>query len=412
MPLSLDEKNIIIRSLMRDIRKKKKRSADAVASLCGLSQQYLSEIERGQKIPTWTVTHDIFNVLDVDFKENESLYDDAQETLKKIILAYLTFDQKTLNTNVAELCLDKYHYSYAYFYYKLAFVVRKVFIEHQENSNLTPPESSDLELRMFWLMCNAKSCTDSNSRLTLLNDALSIFVPHIKNPYTEGLHASLLVDLAEIKEATGQFYDALKLYEIALAETSANYYTYFSLSVELRIASLYSKMGQASTSNALNRAIIEKTIGNSYPAVHYAAQFNLASNQMISGDYKSCIKTAASLLKEIKKDAQYASLHYLLAFSYYMLDDHANAIANCNELLMQTDVCPQICKEFATAIQYSILKRDNDDVLKKLFKTCLSSGDRGDVSIAYFLLRKRLLEKEDYKSAYECANEYLTILTK
>ncbi len=410
MPLSLDEKNIIIRSLINDVRKKRKRSANAVANLCGLSQQYLSEIERGQKIPTWTVIRDIFNVLDVDFNETESLYDDAQATLKKIILAYLTFDQKTLETNVAELCLDKYHYSYAYFYHKLAFIIRRVFIEHKENINLTPPASSDLELRMFWLMCNAKSCTDSDSRFTIINDALILFVPHIKSPYTEGLHASLLVDLAEIKESAGQLYDALKLYEIALTEASANYYTYFSLSVELRIASLYSKMGQASTSNALNRAIIEKTINNNYPAVQHAAQFNLASNQMISGDYESCIKTAKALLKEIKKDSQYASLHYLLAFSYYMLDDHANAIANCDELLTQTD-CPQICKEFATAIRYIILKRDNDNVLKKLFETCLSSGDRGDISIAYFLLRKRLLEKDDYKSAYECADKYLSVLT-
>lgn len=77
MPLSLDEKNIIIRSLIRDVRKKRKKSADAVANLCGLSQQYLSEIERGQKIPTWTVIHDIFNVLDIDFAETELLYADA-----------------------------------------------------------------------------------------------------------------------------------------------------------------------------------------------------------------------------------------------------------------------------------------------------------------------------------------------
>ena len=77
MPLSLDEKNIIIRSLIRDVRKKRKKSADAVANLCGLSQHYLSEIERGQKIPTWTVIHDIFNVLDIDFAETELLYADA-----------------------------------------------------------------------------------------------------------------------------------------------------------------------------------------------------------------------------------------------------------------------------------------------------------------------------------------------
>lgn len=316
-----------------------------------------------------------------------------------------------METSVTELCLDKYQYSYAYFYHKLAFIVRKVFIEHKENINQTPPASSDLELRMFWLICNAKSCTDPGSRIIIINDALNIFVSHIKSPYTEGLHSSLLVDLGEIKEEeAGQLYDALKLYEIALAEASANYYTYFSLSIELRIASLYSKMGQASTSNALNLAIIEKTTTNHYPAIYHAAQFNLASNQMISGDYESCIKTAQTLLKETKKDNQYVSLHYLLAFSYYMLDDHANAIANCNELLMQT-TCPQICKEFATAIQNIIQKCANDDALKNLFKTCLSSGDRGDISIAYFLLKKRLLEKEDYKSAYECANEYLSILT-
>jgi transcriptional regulator with XRE-family HTH domain len=410
MSLSLDEKNLIIRSLIRDVRKKKKKSADAVANLCGLSQQYLSEIERGQKIPGWTVIRDIFHVLDVDFNESESLYDDAQAALEKMILAYLTFDQKALETHAAELCLDKYQYSYAYFYHKLAFIVRKVLIAHKEDLNLAPPPASDPELRMLWLVCNAKSCTDPASKLTVINDALGIFVPHSKSPYAEGLHASLLVDLAEIKEAAGQFYDALKLYETALTEASANYYTCFSLSVELRIASLYSKMGQSSTSNALNRAIIKKTTGNHYPAIYHAAQFNLASNQMISGDYEACIKTAQPLLKEIKKDSQYAALHYLLAFSYYMLDDHANAIANCDELLMQTG-CPQICREFAAAIEGIILKNNNDDALKKLFKTCLSSGDRGDVAIAYFLLRKRLLEKEDYKSAYECADEYLSVLT-
>jgi transcriptional regulator with XRE-family HTH domain len=410
MSLSLDEKNMIIRSLIRDVRKKKKKSANAVANLCGLSQQYLSEIERGQKIPGWTVIRDIFHVLDVDFNETESLYDDAQAALEKIIMAYLTFDQKTLEANASELCLDKYHYSYAYFYHKLAFIVRKVLIEHKENLNLAPPPSSDLELRMLWLVCNAKSCTDPSSKLTIINDALGLFVPHTKSPYAEGLHASLLVDLAELKEATGQLYDALKLYETALTEASANYYTYFSLSVELRIASLYSKMGQFSTSNTLNHAIMKKTLNNHYPSIHHAAQFNLASTQMISGDYGACIKTALPFLKEIKKDSQYAALHYLLAFSYYMLDDHANAIANCDELLMQTD-CSQICREFAVAILDIITENNNDDALKKLFKTCLSSGDRGDIAIAYYLLRKRLLEKEDYKSAYECANAYLSVLT-
>lgn len=410
MSLALNEKNTIIRNLIKDVRKRRKKSADAVANLCGLSQQYLSEIERGQKIPTWTVIHDIFNVLDIDFNDTETIYNDAQTTLRKIILAYVTFDQKTLETNVTELCLDKYHYSYAYFYHKLAFVIQRVFIEHKENIKLTPPSSSDFELRMFWLICNAKSCTDLNSKTAIINDALSLFAPHSQNPYTEGLHATLLVDLAEIKETAGQLYSALKLYEIALTEASSNYYTYFSLSVELRIASLYSKMGQASTSNALNHAIIEKTINGNYPTIRHAAQFNLASNQMISGDYQSCIDTATTLLKEIKQGSQYMSLHYLLAFSYYMLDDDSNAIDNCSKLLTQTN-CPQICKEFAAAIQHIILNSDDDDILKKLFKTCIFIGDRGDISIAYFLLRKKLLEKKDYQTAYECANEYLSILT-
>ena len=59
----------IIGNLIRDERKAQKKSASVIASLSGISQQFLSELERGKKSLPYSTVHSVFNVLNIHFDQ-------------------------------------------------------------------------------------------------------------------------------------------------------------------------------------------------------------------------------------------------------------------------------------------------------------------------------------------------------
>lgn len=58
-----------VRKRLRDRRKKKSLRQEDVAKLAGISRNYYSQIENGERDPSFEVTRSICRVLKIDIKE-------------------------------------------------------------------------------------------------------------------------------------------------------------------------------------------------------------------------------------------------------------------------------------------------------------------------------------------------------
>jgi len=402
-----NEKSIILGKLIQDERKQQKKSAEVVASLSGISQQYLSEIERGKKNIPHSSINCILNTLNLAFDYDISLIEQADQILDSIIDAYLNFDRARMLSRISALVSGHYKYSFAYPYYVAGIFARKCLLEKKKNILFSKPITNNSKINMFLYLCIGKTLLHDQKEKasSLIQKGLSLYTPYADHPSVAALYGTLLYDLAGIYEHTNQLFDALSLNQKALDIMSKLYYTSFALSIELNIAIIYSKMGQIQLSTRKNLQVLQLTNNNRYTDMRNAAKFNLASNYLIAGEYETCILISSELLPLLNENPAYLDIYYLLAFSYYMLGDYANAKKYCASLLAENDTA-RFSYKLAQTLLEGLSTQFDTQSLKILFEETMRGGDQSDVEIVFRLLIAQLKKEQLFQEALEYYDLY------
>ena len=401
------EKSIILGNLIHDERKLQKKSADVIASLSGISQQYLSEIERGKKNLPLSCIRCILNTLNLTFDDNENFIEQADHLLDSIIDAYMNFDRERLLSHIQALVSSQYKCSYAYPYYVAGILAQKCLVEKKKNIVLPKLISSNEKINMFLYFCIEKAFLNGQEMQagTFIQKGLSLYTPYLDNSSIAALYAVLLSDLSNIHEHANQLFDALSLDQKALAIVSKLYYFSFALSIELSISIIYSKMGQIKLSIQQNLHILRLAGNHAYTELRNAAKFNLASNYLIAAQYEQCILISSELLPIIAQNPAYSGLYYLLAFSCYMLGNDVEAKKYCTLLLSQ-EYTTHFSYSFACTLLEGLSSKFDVQRLKILFEETISTGDQSDVEMIFRLLIAQLKEEALFQEAVKYYDMY------
>lgn len=402
-----DEKSMILGKLIQDERRRQRKSAEVVASLAGISQQYLSEIERGKKSLPLSSIRSVLETLGLSFDDNTGLIARADRLLDAVIDAYMNFDRDGMRSYIEELLSTQYHYSYAYPYYIAVIFAQKCLLKKETGIPFPQIKINSAKVNMFLCLCMEKTVQDSRDTqaASLIQKGLSLYTPYGDQPSCAALYGALLYDLAGIQEQANRLFDALNLNRQALDIVTKFYYFSFALSIELNLAVLYGKMGQTQLSIRQNLRVLHLADKHAHAVLHNAARFNLASNYLVSGQYEQCISTSLELLPLIQDNPAYAELYYLLACSHYMLGDPANAEKYCALLLAGN--CPaRFSHKFAQALLEGLSAGFDIPNLKRLFQETINIGDQSDVEMVFRLLTEQLKKERLFQDATECYEVY------
>lgn len=395
----------IIGNLIRDERKVQKKSASVIASLSGISQQFLSELERGKKSLPYSTVHSVFNVLNIHFDPDIELIRRADDLINNIINAYMNFDRDSMLSTLELLICNTYRYSYAYDYYQTAILLKDIFIKRADKPVFIRHFKKP-KLEMLNLICLEK--TDSKNTMFYITQGLSYHSSTHTQPSYCGLYCILLFDLAEYHEKNNDLFKALSAYKAVIQAASANYFRRFSLSAELAYAITYSKLGDIS----LSQEYLERIISVAQPdddiekQIRYAAVINSATNFLIMGDYNKCQATAISLFNANISETNYNFVCYQLAFSNYMLGNTDEALTYCRHYKL-SDNDHSFPADFIRMLISLKSDTPNQQMLIDLFSTALLNGDSSDVEVSFKLLTDVLKKNKDFAKAVEYYDKYI-----
>lgn len=407
MNITDNERANIIGKLIHDERKTQKKSAEIISSFAGISQQYLSEIERGKKNLSFFSINRIFETLNINFKNDLHILEQADDLLNSIIHDYICFNREDLFLHTTELVTDYYKYSYAYPYYIAGILSQECLIKRQ-NMDMPPLlMQNNHKLNMFLFFCAEKCIGTHNDfrRLNLIQNGFSMYTPHIEDPSIMALYSILLSDQATIYETDNRMLDALTLNRKALSVAKENYFFTFSLSIEVNIANIYSKMGQVDLSTKQNLRILNLADKIKHENIRNAAKFNLASNYLFAQQYDKCIQMSLELLKVAGQNPNFQALYYFLTFSYFMTGKY-DAAKKYGSLFLQLKEEDSFSVRFTQLLVEAINDKLDIKKLKNLFLDAISQGDPTDVEITFKLLINQLKERGNYKEAVECYEYY------
>lgn len=395
MNLSESYKARIIGTLIYNERKAKRKSAETVAALAGLSQQYLSEIERGKKNLPFSSITSIFQVLSIPFDESQELVCHADELLDDAVLSYIAFEKEKTFFCLKQLTAETYKHSYAYLYYQIAVIMQNYLIKNAFPANskhieqLLSITDGKLLALLYFLLGNAGQKINLHQAKEYTTSGLQMISHFSSELCFSALHCLLLEQLSTLEETSNRLFDSLSLNKQALQIANENYFIPFSLSLEINLANLYSKMGQFKLSTEQNKKIIRISQNIKMKQIENAAKFNLASNYLVAGKYQSCISTALSIIYLAEQNTSFLPLYYLLAFSYLAIGDR-NATQKYTDLLISKPGKDSFMEQIYFLLQDILHNKPVIPQLLSLFDFVLQNGDRSDVEIIFRVLVSHL----------------------
>lgn len=410
----------IFGNLIRDERKFQKKSAQVVAQLAGLSQQYLSEIERGKRSASDETIMQLCSVLKVKFNFNDDMIRQADIIFNKIIRAIGEYDHENLQVQVKKLEDSIFKYSYAYSYYQCAHLIEDFFLlkKHPESKPDLNIIETNLPLYIFIKYLNGLFFQD----LEEIDEGLSI--NNIQsNLLTETIKCLLWTQKASYYVCHHKYSDALQFYEKAAKLGHAVYLNTHSLNIELQVANVHSQMGhyQTSTAHYSRIIVLADLLNNTY--IKHAARFNQAYNHMISGEYHDVLINLDILMNEISDPSnEFSPVYYLLAYTHLMLGNETKASEYCLEALNL--IAPSDFQyKMISLIVLCFKNQQNKDIFNNILdSTCdrhqildyfaeiMKSSDPGDVTIMYHLLMHYLKTQDETSTALSCSESYIHYL--
>ena len=118
----------IYRSLIKEIKKKNKYTNLYLATLCDLSEAYISDFIRGNRELNLKAINKILNDCDIRFDNSNETYYNAQKDFFEIFDCFLSKDESFSKKMRVFLNNEQYHYSYGYYYYHLAQILEIIII--------------------------------------------------------------------------------------------------------------------------------------------------------------------------------------------------------------------------------------------------------------------------------------------
>lgn len=397
-----DQLTRICGNLIYNERKARRKSAIVIAELSGISQQYLSEIELGTRRLSENVMDNLCSSLGITFNSDMGTISEASALFGKCLRYIADYNYNNLATKLKELLSNKYKYSYAYSYYQCAQMINSLYIEKKRESKHVSTKRLEANpfLGIFIHFINSVTNDDiseTDTGLTGVNEESEEY------PI---LTVLLLNQKAHLLEKVHDFESALHIYEKSLKISHSQYLQTGSLSIEMNIANIYSRIGKYNDSNSIYQRVISISSELEIFPIYHACLFNYAYNKMVSGCYKECINTVKMLLGYFKKiPKEFSSVYYLLSYSFFMLGNKEEASVYCNVALSSLE---------RGDFQYKIVYLINLSINKCVhnvetrtavdyFNETIQNGDIGDVIIIYNLLSEALKENNEIDTAFHCS---------
>ncbi len=377
----------IIGALIRKTKKERGFSTEHLAALSGISQQSLSEIERGKKKLSWHALTAVFSTLSLSFNPSYSLIEQARQLFSDFLYAY--FAQKSeAETFLLSLQNSEFKTSFAYPYsllaeYILAVLHGSASLEELE-SNLKMMDSAldGMQKKCFHLFKGLHLAQNHQ-----LHEAFDQFETGLECAFTAkaaedlkyGLVGLLFYQASLIQGKTNDFTKAIFANRKAKDYFDQSNHYRLSLQCEAQLSFLYTQMRQYQNAIKQSQRALELSDLLDQPTLKKPLQINLCTASFYLKDYAACLKTASALFP------QDARILYFMMISAYKLHDKRQA-KQTQRLLLELEP-PLYYRLWAQAL-FSDSSTALDLLEKAYQQALLSEGEAEQVFILEWILQE------------------------
>lgn len=326
------KKQKIIGYLIKKMRKDHHMSMKQLAHLSGISQQYLSEIERGKKTLSFQTLNQIFIVLEIEFNSNEEIIYEVELKFKEFLECHINCDKKRLDILIEIISNKEWKYSFAFHVVFLCEFIFDYYSSVYENK----PEAFVHDFdgiyecftriqKVIYLLFEGlyyRNQREFDLAEAKLIESLDQVSSNSDSWIMQGYKGLIHLNLGDIHEKKNNLYQAEEHIKKALFYLKSLNMINYSFDANITLGKIYNKQHRYSKAyeQYYYALRIAKKINDK--RYYFFVYSNIASLSFDMKDYNQCIKDS---LFALEYDSNNPNLYYYLAWSSLQLNKVSDA---------------------------------------------------------------------------------------
>lgn len=403
----------IIGYIIKTEREKREITASKIASDLGLSRQYISEIEHGNRKISFGTIKNILQYLDIkfEFKFNKQIIDRFYDFLKCYYEKSIEEAKQSLMKIIEE---NKNCYTFDY----PIIVLCEFILSEMNRKRFDLPLDFILYLRkelytpfLYFKAHEYYVNKDYHGSLEFLEQAmryirhLNISIKFIAVIYY--LKALVLDDMCN-------YIEAIKYNQLAKKEFIKDYNVEYVLYCTLHQANAYSNLGVFSESMKLYEEILEKSNMLEDKKIIKMVKYNVCMLNFLNNGYSEILTFFKKHMindKEPYMGEEYLSFNedikIILSKTYYELGDKKRSISYFKRIKVE-NIEDQFMKNFINIHRYRL--EDDMKSYEKALHKCFDEISENDIIHTKILILKHMMKYYEDVKDYEKAYTYAQIL--